>query len=253
MAHHQRRKQDAMIVPSPGSRMQFLDVTLHALKVSFQVGERITVIRALIADDHPIMREGLKLFLVCTLDIVVDEVDDGFQAVEYIKSNDLDVLILDISMPGMDGLETLRIVKDQKPDLPVLVLSAYSEDQYALRVLRAGASGYLMKTSATEELVDAVQSVIAGHRYLSPNVAEKLLAQISGEGVPLHARLSDREFEVMLKIAVGKTVTQISEELQLSVKTVSTYRTRILEKMDLKDNADINAYVSKNQLLNSPV
>ncbi|MFN9776721.1 MAG: response regulator [Candidatus Kapaibacterium sp.] len=211
------------------------------------------MIRALIADDHPIMREGLKLFLVCTLDIVVDEVDDGFQAVEYIKSNDLDVLILDISMPGMDGLETLRIVKDQKPELPVLVLSAYSEDQYALRVLRAGASGYLMKTSATEELVDAVQSVIAGHRYLSPNVAEKLLAQISGEGVPLHARLSDREFEVMLKIAVGKTVTQISEELQLSVKTVSTYRTRILEKMDLKDNADINAYVSKNQLLNSPV
>jgi DNA-binding NarL/FixJ family response regulator len=242
-----------MIVPSLRRVMQFPDVTLHALKVSFQVGERITVIRALIADDHPIMREGLKLFLVCTLDIVVDEVDDGFQAVEYIKSNDLDVLILDISMPGMDGLETLRIVKDQKPELPVLVLSAYSEDQYALRVLRAGASGYLMKTSATEELVDAVQSVIAGHRYLSPNVAEKLLAQISGEGVPLHARLSDREFEVMLKIAVGKTVTQISEELQLSVKTVSTYRTRILEKMDLKDNADINAYVSKNQLLNSPV
>lgn len=233
--------------------MQFPDVTLHALKVSFQVGERITVIRALIADDHPIMREGLKLFLVCTLDIVVDEVDDGFQAVEYIKSNDLDVLILDISMPGMDGLETLRIVKDLKPELPVLVLSAYSEDQYALRVLRAGASGYLMKTSATEELVDAVQNVIAGHRYLSPNVAEKLLAQISGEGVPVHARLSDREFEVMLKIAVGKTVTQISEELQLSVKTVSTYRTRILEKMDLKDNADINAYVSKNQLLNNPV
>jgi DNA-binding NarL/FixJ family response regulator len=242
-----------MIVPSLRRVMQFPDVTLHALKVSFQVGERITVIRALIADDHPIMREGLKLFLVCTLDIVVDEVDDGFQAVEYIKSNDLDVLILDISMPGMDGLETLRIVKDQKPELPVLVLSAYSEDQYALRVLRAGASGYLMKTSATEELVDAVQSVIAGHRYLSPNVAEKLLAQISGEGVPLHARLSDREFEVMLKIAVGKTVTQISEELQLSVKTVSTYRTRILEKMDLKDNADINAYVFKNQLLNSPV
>jgi two-component system invasion response regulator UvrY len=242
-----------MIVPSLRRVMQFPDVTLHALKVSFQVGERITVIRALIADDHPIMREGLKLFLVCTLDIVVDEVDDGFQAVEYIKSNDLDVLILDISMPGMDGLETLRIVKDLKPELPVLVLSAYSEDQYALRVLRAGASGYLMKTSATEELVDAVQNVIAGHRYLSPNVAEKLLAQISGEGVPVHARLSDREFEVMLKIAVGKTVTQISEELQLSVKTVSTYRTRILEKMDLKDNADINAYVSKNQLLNNPV
>ncbi|MFM8438439.1 MAG: response regulator, partial [Candidatus Kapaibacterium sp.] len=168
------------------------------------------------------MREGLKLFLVCTLDIVVDEVDDGFQAVEYVKSNDLDVLILDISMPGMDGLETLRLVKDIKPELPVLVLSAYSEDQYAIRVLRAGASGYLMKTSATEELVDAVNCVIGGNRYLSPHVADQLLAQISGDGVPLHARLSDREFDVMLRIALGKTVTQIAEDLQLSVKTVST-------------------------------
>ncbi|MFM8178367.1 MAG: response regulator, partial [Candidatus Kapaibacterium sp.] len=195
------------------------------------------MIRALIADDHPIMREGLKLFLVCTLDIVVDEVDDGFQAVEYVKSNDLDVLILDISMPGMDGLETLRLVKDIKPELPVLVLSAYSEDQYAIRVLRAGASGYLMKTSATEELVDAVNCVIGGNRYLSPHVADQLLAQISGDGVPLHARLSDREFDVMLRIALGKTVTQIAEDLQLSVKTVSTYRTRILEKMGFQDNA----------------
>ncbi|MFM8472886.1 MAG: response regulator [Candidatus Kapaibacterium sp.] len=207
------------------------------------------MIRALIADDHPIMREGLKLFLVCTLDIVVDEVDDGFQAVEYVKSNDLDVLILDISMPGMDGLETLRLVKDIKPELPVLVLSAYSEDQYAIRVLRAGASGYLMKTSATEELVDAVNCVIGGNRYLSPHVADQLLAQISGDGVPLHARLSDREFDVMLRIALGKTVTQIAEDLQLSVKTVSTYRTRILEKMGFQDNAGITNYVLKNQLL----
>lgn len=195
------------------------------------------------------MREGLKLFLVCTLDIVVDEVDDGFQAVEYVKSNDLDVLILDISMPGMDGLETLRLVKDIKPELPVLVLSAYSEDQYAIRVLRAGASGYLMKTSATEELVDAVNCVIGGNRYLSPHVADQLLAQISGDGVPLHARLSDREFDVMLRIALGKTVTQIAEDLQLSVKTVSTYRTRILEKMGFQDNAGITNYVLKNQLL----
>ncbi|MFM7774708.1 MAG: response regulator [Candidatus Kapaibacterium sp.] len=211
------------------------------------------MIRALIADDHPIMREGLKLFLVCTLDIVVDEVDDGFQAVEYVNSNDLDVLILDISMPGMDGLETLRLVKDIKPELPVLVLSAYSEDQYAIRVLRAGASGYLMKTSATEELVDAVNCVIGGNRYLSPHVADQLLAQISGDGVPLHARLSDREFDVMLRIALGKTVTQIAEDLQLSVKTVSTYRTRILEKMGFQDNAGITNYVLKNQLLGEEI
>lgn len=199
------------------------------------------------------MREGLKLFLVCTLDIVVDEVDDGFQAVEYVNSNDLDVLILDISMPGMDGLETLRLVKDIKPELPVLVLSAYSEDQYAIRVLRAGASGYLMKTSATEELVDAVNCVIGGNRYLSPHVADQLLAQISGDGVPLHARLSDREFDVMLRIALGKTVTQIAEDLQLSVKTVSTYRTRILEKMGFQDNAGITNYVLKNQLLGEEI
>lgn len=147
------------------------------------------MIHALIADDHPIMREGLKLFLVCALDIVVDEVEDGFQAIEYIKEKDLDVLILDISMPGMDGLETLKLVKDIKPELPVLILSAYSEDQYALRVLRAGASGYLMKTSATEELVDAVNCVIAGNRYLSPHVADKIVADLSGHGEPSHAAL----------------------------------------------------------------
>ncbi|MFM2133838.1 MAG: hypothetical protein RL156_1119 [Bacteroidota bacterium] len=240
-----------MIAPSPRRVMQFPDVTLQLLRDSFQVQEGITVIRALIADDHPIMREGLTLFLVCTIDIVVDEVDDGFQAVEYIKGNNLDILILDISMPGMDGLETLRIVKDIKPELPVLVLSAYSEDQYALRVLRAGASGYLMKTSATEELVDAVQSVIAGQRYLSPNVAESILSQIIGEGVPMHVRLSDREFEIMLKIAMGKTIIQISEELHLSVMAAKTYRNRILEKMDFKDDTDINDYVNKNQLLES--
>ncbi len=207
------------------------------------------MIRALIADDHPIMREGLKLFLVCALDIVVDEVEDGFQAVEYVREKDLDVLILDISMPGMDGLETLKAVKDIKPELPVLILSAYSEDQYALRVLKAGASGYLMKTSATEELVDAVNCVIAGNRYLSPHVADKIIADLAGESEPGHELLSDREFEVMRMIAAGKTVTQISEELELSVKTVSTYRSRILEKMKFNDNADITQYVLRNGLL----
>ncbi len=207
------------------------------------------MIRALIADDHPIMREGTKLFLVYAMDIVVDEVEDGYQAIEYVKTHDLDVLILDISMPGMDGLETLKLVKDIKPELPVLILSAYSEDQYAFRVLRAGASGYLMKTSATEELVDAVNTVIAGRRYVSPHVADKIVADISGSGVPDHTQLSDREFEVMRMLATGKTVTQISEELDLSVKTVSTYRSRILEKMKFEDNADITKYVLEHGLL----
>lgn len=208
------------------------------------------MIRALIADDHPIMREGLKLFLVCNLDIHVDEVEDGLQAIEYVKNNELDILILDISMPGLDGLDTLKYVKDLKPELPVLMLSAYSEDQYALRVLRAGANGYLMKTSATDELVDAVERVIGGGKYLSPSVADKLVNELNGDEVaPTHNILSDREFEVMRMIASGKTVTQISEELNLSVKTVSTYRTRILEKMHFHDNADITQYVLKNGLL----
>ena len=208
------------------------------------------MIRALIADDHPIMREGLKLFLVCALDIIVDEVEDGFQAIEYVRDRDLDVLILDISMPGMDGLETLRVVKDLKPELPVLILSAHSEDQYAVRVLKAGASGYLMKTSATEELVDAVNCILEGNRYLSPSIANKIVEELNGNSVDTnHNLLSDREFEVMRMIAAGKTLTQIAEELELSVKTVSTYRTRIMEKMKFADNADITSYVLKSGLM----
>jgi DNA-binding NarL/FixJ family response regulator len=212
------------------------------------------MIRALIADDHPIMREGLKLFLICNLDIEVDEVSSGQEAIEYVRSNDdLDILILDISMPGMDGLETLRIVKQIKPELPVLILSAYSEDQYALRALRGGANGYLMKTSATEELVEAVQTIVAGGTYLSPSIAQRVTAQLRGNDAPPHAILSDREFEVMRKIAAGKTLTQISQELNLSIKTVSTYRSRILEKMKFRDNADITQYAIRHGLLSDAI
>jgi two-component system, NarL family, invasion response regulator UvrY len=209
------------------------------------------MIRALIADDHPIMREGLKLFLVCNMDIHVDEVEDGIKAVEYVKNNELDILILDISMPGMDGLETLKVVKEAKPDLPVLILSAYSEDQYAMHVLKAGANGYLMKTSATDELVDAVEKIISGGKYLSPGVADRLVNELSGaeNKEPHHSILSEREFEVLRMLAIGKTVTQIAEALDLSVKTVSTYRTRILEKMNFRDNSDITQYVLKNNLM----
>lgn len=208
------------------------------------------MIRALIADDHPIMREGLKLFLVCSMDdIQVDEVENGFDALEYIKSNELDILILDISMPGIDGLDTLKQVKEIKPNLPVLMLSAYSEDQYAVRVLRAGASGYLMKTSATNELVDAVQTILDGGKYLSPSVADKLVNELNKpNGEPSHERLSDREFQIMRMIASGKTLTHIGQELEISVKTVSTYRSRIMDKMGFESNADITQYVLKNNL-----
>ncbi|MCS7302377.1 MAG: response regulator transcription factor [Bacteroidota bacterium] len=213
------------------------------------------MIRALIADDHPIMREGLKLFLICNLDIEVDEAASGAEAIEYIRSrDDVDIVILDISMPGMDGLETLRILKQEKPNLPVLILSAYSEDQYALRALRSGANGYLMKTSATEELVEAVQRIVEGGTYLSPSIAQRVTAQLGKTAdLPPHHILSDREFEVMRKIASGKTLTQISQELNLSIKTVSTYRSRILEKMKFRDNADITQYAIRYGLLKDAV
>ncbi|MCS7000388.1 MAG: response regulator transcription factor [Bacteroidota bacterium] len=213
------------------------------------------MIRALIADDHPIMREGLKLFLICNLDIEVDEAASGAEAIEYIRSrDDVDIVILDISMPGMDGLETLRILKQEKPNLPVLILSAYSEDQYALRALRSGANGYLMKTSATEELVEAVQRIVEGGTYLSPSIAQRVTTQLGKTAdLPPHHILSDREFEVMRKIASGKTLTQISQELNLSIKTVSTYRSRILEKMKFRDNADITQYAIRYGLLKDAV
>jgi two-component system invasion response regulator UvrY len=213
------------------------------------------MIKALIADDHPIMREGLKLFLICNMDIEVEEVASGYEAIEYVRShpNDLDIVILDISMPGMDGLETLRVLKESFPELPVLILSAYSEDQYALRALRSGANGYLMKTSATEELVEAVQRIVDGGTYLSPSIAHRVTSQLRGEELLPHHILSEREFEVMRKIASGKTLTQISRELNLSIKTVSTYRSRILEKMKLRDNADITQYALRHGLLSDAV
>ncbi|MBL7998606.1 MAG: response regulator transcription factor [Candidatus Kapabacteria bacterium] len=209
------------------------------------------MIKALIADDHPIMREGLKMFLICSMDISIDEVEDGLQAIEYVKTHDdLDILILDISMPGLDGIDTLKLVKDIKPELPVLMLSAYSEDQYALRVIRNGASGYVMKTSATEELVNAVERIIGGGKYVSPGIADRLVdAFAHDDSAPTHHDLSDRELEVMKLLAAGKTVTQIAEERGLSVKTVSTYRTRLMEKMSFETNANITEYVVKNGLL----
>jgi len=212
------------------------------------------MIKALIADDHPIMRKGLKLFLICNMDIEVEEVASGYEAIEYVRShpNDLDIMILDITMPGMDGPETLRVLKESFPELPVLILSAYSEDQYALCALRSGANGYLMKTSATEELVEAVQRIVDGGMYLSPSIAHRVTSQLQGEELPHHI-LSEREFEVMRKIASGKSLTQISRELNLSIKTVSTYRGRILEKMKLRDNADITQYALRHGLLSDAV
>jgi len=209
------------------------------------------VIKILIADDHRIVREGLKQILAETPDMVVaDEASNGQEVMEKIWENDYDVLLLDISMPGRSGLDILKQLKSERPKIAVLVLSMYSEEQYAMRALRAGASGYMTKESAPDELIDAIRKVSKGRKYISPTVAEKLAFSLEvGDERPPHETLSDREFQVMCMIASGRTIKDISTELSLSVKTVSTYRTRILEKMRMRNNAELTHYAIQNRLV----
>ncbi len=209
------------------------------------------MIRVLIADDHPIVREGLKQILSETTDIiVVDEATNGHEVLKYAWSNTYDVVLLDISMPGRDGLEVLRELKHQKPKLPVLILSMYPEEHYAIRVLRGGASGYLTKSSAPDELISAIRKVSTGRKYISSSLAERLTYELDRDADhPVHEALSDREYQVMHMIASGKTIKEIADELFLSVKTVSTYRSRILEKMNMKNNAEIVLYAVQNKLV----
>ncbi len=188
----------------------------------------------LIADDHTVVREGLKQILTGVSGVTqIDGVTDGNELMEKIKEKDYDVVVLDISMPGKSGLEVLKELKILKPKLPVLMLSIHPEGQYAVRVLKAGASGYLTKDSASEELVTAVEKIFSGQKYITPSLAEKL-ADFSWGGDKLpHEKLSDREFEVFKMFAAGKTVKEIADNLFISVKTVSTYKVRIFEKMNL--------------------
>ncbi|UCE78456.1 MAG: response regulator transcription factor [Nitrospiraceae bacterium] len=205
----------------------------------------------LIADDHSIVREGLKQVLVDTPDMVVtDEAKDGNEALCKALGSDFDVVVLDISMPGKNGLEVLREIKSHKPKLPVLILSVYPEDQYALRVLKAGAAGYLSKESAPDELIDALEKVANGTKYISSAVLEEITDTLDiNTERPVHERLSDREFQVLRMIASGRTIREIAEELGINIKTVSTYRVRILEKMRIKNNAELTHYAIKNQLV----
>ena len=208
-------------------------------------------IRLLIGDDHAVVRKGMKQILAETKDIVVaDEAGDGREVLEKVRKNDFDMVLLDISMPGRDGLEVLKELKSLRPKLPVLMLSMYPEEQYAVRSLRSGASGYLTKDSAPDELISAIRKVSSGGKYVSASLAEKLALKL-GANVekPLHEALSDREYQVMCMIASGKTVKEIGEELSLSVKTVSTYRSRILDKMRLKGNAELTRYAIDNKLV----
>ena len=209
------------------------------------------MISILIADDHPVVRQGLRQVLSETADLVVeDEASDGQQVLDKVRQHDFDVVLLDISMPGKSGLEVLKELKRDKPGLAILVLTIFPEAQYAVRVLKAGASGYLTKESLPDELIKAIRIVSQGRKYVSSSLAEKLAFDLDLDAEkPSHETLSDREFQVMCLISAGRTVTEIAAELTLSVKTVSTYRSRILEKMGLKTSAELIHYAVSNKLV----
>jgi DNA-binding NarL/FixJ family response regulator len=207
--------------------------------------------RVLIADDHSILRRGLIEILMRELKgAVCGEAENAEQVLAQVQSHNWDLVILDVSMPGRSGIDILDDLKRMRPKLPVLVLSMHPEEQYGKRVLRAGASGYLNKDSAPEELIRAIGKVLAGGRYVSSALAEKLALELhQGEGQPLHGTLSNRELEVLRMIGSGKTVSQIAEQLHLSVTTISTYRARILVKMNMTTSAELMHYALSNRLV----
>jgi len=209
------------------------------------------VSRILIADDHAVVRAGIRQFLDAEPSVrEIGEAASGRDALEKLHSKEWDLVLLDIYMPDQSGLDILRQIQSDFPRVRVLVLSGLPEKQYAMSVLRAGASGYLPKDAAPEQLIKAVHTVLAGRRYVSPEVAELLVAGMDQDpGSPQHERLSPREFQVLSKLAAGRAVSAIAEELQLSVKTVSTYRSRVLEKMGLKTNADLTSYALRHGLI----
>ena len=209
------------------------------------------MIRILIADDHAIVRAGLKQFVADQADMsVVGEAATGAETVSLVRTEPYDVVLLDISMPDRNGVDTLKQLKQIRPEMPVLMLSAHAEEQYAVNLLRAGAAGYVSKETASTQLVQAIRTVTRGRKYVSPDLAQVLADGVTGQGeAPLHASLSQREFQIFCKLAGGMPVSKIAQELFLSVKTVSTYRSRVLEKMAMKTNADLTYYAIKNRLI----
>ena len=209
------------------------------------------MIRIVIADDHTLMREGLKRILESTDDIeVVGEATDGFGVLAHVRKGGFDLLLLDLSMPGRSGIDLIRQIRTESPKLPVLVLTMYEEEQYAIRSIRAGAQGYLTKESAGTQLVHAIRKVASGKPYISMEVAEQLALDIMTPEKPLpHSQLSNREFEIFNLLAQGKTVTDIGQQLHLSVKTVSTHKSRILNKMSMHSISEIVRYAVAHNLL----
>ncbi|TMQ61989.1 MAG: response regulator transcription factor [Candidatus Eisenbacteria bacterium] len=209
------------------------------------------MIRVLIADDHAVLRRGLADVLSEERDMVVrGEAGSCREVLSKLRQGEWDVVVLDLNFPDGNGLDLLREIKRERPKLPILILTIASEDHYAVRALRSGASGYLTKESAPEELVQAVRKVVAGGRYVSPKQAERLAVMIDrdAEQSP-HDQLSEREFQVFRLLASGRAVSQVAEDLHISVKTVSTYRARVLEKMNLRTNAELTVYAVRNHLV----
>ena len=209
------------------------------------------MIKVLVADDHAVVRRGVMQILIeAPVKITADEAANGAEVLQAVRANDYDVLLLDMGLPDISGLEVMRRVRNIKPDLRILILSMYPEDQYAVRVLKAGAAGYLTKESAPEELVTAIQKVYRGGKYVTQTLAERLVADLGLEGGSLpHESLSDREHQVMRKLASGKSVSEIARILNLSPKTISTYRARVLQKLGLKTTAEIIRYAIKHGLV----
>ena len=209
------------------------------------------MIRLVIVDDHAIVRSGLRQIAQAESDItVVGEAADIGELLDVLRKQESDVVLMDISMPGKNGLEALKLVKERWPTTAVLMLSMYPEDQYAVRSVKAGASGYLHKNSPPETVIQAIRTVAKGKKFITPELAEQLATHIGQDAdQPLHERLSDREYQTMSMIASGHTLSQIAEQMSLSPKTVSVYRARLLEKMRLKNNAELTHYALKHKLV----
>ncbi|MEO7391836.1 MAG: response regulator transcription factor [Ramlibacter sp.] len=209
------------------------------------------MIKVGIVDDHAIVRSGLKQFFSEQVDLrVVGEAASGREAIDLVRTTELDVLVMDLSMPGQSGIDALGMIRAKAPDVGILILSGYPEEHYAMNLIRQGASGYLNKECEPMEIVNAIRTISLGRRYISPAVAELLAQQLNRkEGGAPHEQLSEREFQVFLKLAKGETAGDIAKALSLSVKTVSTYRTRLMEKMSLSSNSDLTYYALKNKLI----
>ncbi|MDO5290926.1 MAG: response regulator transcription factor [Pseudomonadota bacterium] len=210
------------------------------------------MIKVGIVDDHAIVRSGLKQFFSEHVDLrVAGEAASGREAIDLVRTTELDVLVMDLSMPGQSGIDALAMIRAKAPDVGILILSGYPEAHYAVNLIRQGASGYLNKECEPSEIVEAIRTIALGKRYITPSVAELLAQQLGrkSDDAPPHEQLSEREFQVFLKLAQGQTAGDIAKALSLSVKTVSTYRTRLMEKMGLSSNSDLTYYALKNHLI----